>query len=190
MKNCKKAPFWISVAAALAGAVAAVCLLTVPKTGKPAGVELLAENAKGELAYYKILTDGTLRQKPDAPGGGYGGVSADADCFAYREENGGTEAYVVKTELLFSDGSPAPVTEERKAVFLAVAAASDRAIRRMEIFDVPAYRTFVSVEYDADGGTSTTVFRFDPENGSLKELCSGSDLRVLDVYVPGDRLMP
>ena len=180
----KKPALWIVIAAALAGVVAAVCLLTVPQTGKPTGVELLAEDEAGNLNYFKILSDGTLRQKPDAPGGGYGGFAADADCFAYREENGKPTIDVVKTELHHPDGAPAPVTEDRETVFYAVAAAAKGEIRKIEIFEMPGAdgSIFVAVEYKTKGGFASAVFRYDPVNKALEELCTAENIRVLDVY--------
>ena len=180
----KNPALWIMITAAAAAVVAAVCLLTVPKTGEPIGVELLAENENGELSYYKVLSDGTLRQKPDAPGGGYGGLSAEADCFGSHEENGKTRVEVLKTELCHPDGAPAPVTEEREAVFYAVAAASKHEIRKMEIFEMPVSdgRTFVAVEYKTYAGSSSEVFRYDPAEKSLEELCVAENLRVMNVY--------
>lgn len=175
------------VAAALTVIVAGVCLLTVPATGDPVGVELLAENGKGELSYYKILSDGTLRQKPDAPGGGYGGLRAGADCFSYGEENGIPRAQVQNLALRHADGAPAPVTEDREVIFYAVAAAARHEILKMEIFETPADdgRTFVAVEYRTEGGFSSEVFSFYPADKALVELCRAKDLRVLDVHPAG-----
>lgn len=180
----KKPALWIILAAVLAAAVAAVCLLTEPKTGAPTGVEVLAENEKNELYYYKILSDGTLRQKPDAPGGGYGGLSADADCFECYDENGKTTVGVIKTELHHPDGEPAPLTEDRETVFYAVAAAAKHEIRKMEIFEMPGNdgQTFVAVEYKTSGGFSSEVFRYAPASKSLEELCTADSIHILDVY--------